>query len=88
MTARRDCSHEADSPFRAIPNVLRVINVSAVVVMGVDEGIDNTHYHDSILKASWKNLGDQVVEKMASPWKRSSLSPKRGKEVVQQRTLL
>ena len=34
--------------------------------MGVDEGIDDTHPNDSMLEASLKNLGDQVVEKMVS----------------------
>ena len=48
---RSDCSHETYSPFHAIPKVPRIINISAVVVMAVDEGIDDTHYHDSILKA-------------------------------------
>ena len=40
----------------------------AVVIVGVDKGINEAHYHDSILEASQKNLGDQVMEKMASPW--------------------
>ena len=61
-----DCGHETDSPFHAIPKVPRIIHFGGV--MGVDEGIDDTHHYDSILKASQKNLGDQVVEKMVSPW--------------------
>ena len=46
-----------------------------------DEGIKNTHYHNSILKASWENLGNQVVKRMASPWQICSKSPDRGEAV-------
>ena len=49
---RRDCGHKSNSPFHAIPKVSRIIHISAVVVMGVDEGIDGTHHTDSMLKAS------------------------------------
>ena len=62
-------------PFMLSTKVPRIINISAVVVMGVDEDTDDTHCHDSTLEAPWKNLGDQVVEKMASPWLHCSLSP-------------
>ena len=35
--------------------------------MGVNEGIEDTRYFNPMLKASLKILGNQVVEKMASP---------------------
>ena len=37
-----DCSHHTDSPFLAVSIGTNVIHISAVVVMGVDEGIDDT----------------------------------------------
>ena len=44
--------------------------------------------HDPILEASQEHLSDQVMEKMASPWKHRSLSPNRGKHIVQERVLV
>ena len=58
------------------------------VVYGYKQGVNEAHYHDPILEASQEHLGDQVMERMASPWKRSGLSPERGKQNVQQRTLV
>ena len=50
--SRSDSCHEAGSPFHAIPKISRILNISAVVVMGVDTGINEAPYHDSILEAS------------------------------------
>ena len=49
-----DGCHKANSSLHAIPKVSRILNVSVMVVMGVDEGVNDTHYHEPILKASWK----------------------------------
>ena len=35
-----------------------------------------------------EHLGDQVMEKMVSPWKHSSLSPKRSKHIIQTRAFV
>ena len=56
--------------------------------MGGNESVYDTHHNNSILMASWKNLGDQIVEKMASPWKRRSMIPKTGKQIAQQKTFV
>ena len=39
-------------PFMKSPKVPRITHISAVVVVSKDESIDDTHHHDSILKAS------------------------------------
>ena len=52
---------KTDSPFHAIPKMSRILNISAVVAMGVDKGIHEAHHHDSILEASQEHLGDQVM---------------------------
>ena len=46
---RSNGSHETDSPFHAIPNISRILNISAVLTVGMDEGNNEAHYHDSIL---------------------------------------
>ena len=46
----------------------RIFNISAVVIMGVDKGVNEAHHNEPILETSKENLGDQVMEKMASPW--------------------
>ena len=53
--------------------------------MGINEGIEDTHYYNPMLKASLKILGNQVVEKMASPWKNCGVSPDRGETVIKER---
>ena len=80
--------HEADSPFHAFPKVSRILDASAVLMMSINNGVNEAHYHDPTLEASQDHLGDQVMEKMASPWKRRSLSPNSGKYIVQARTLV
>ena len=57
-------------------------------MMSINKGVNEAHYHDPVLEASQENLGDLVMEKMASPWKRRSLSPNRGKHIAQARTLV
>ena len=51
----------------------------------MDKSVNDTHHHNSILKASDKDLGNKVVEKMASPWLNCSVPPNRDEEVVQER---
>ena len=77
--------HKADSSFHVIPKVPRISDISTVLMMGINKCINEAHYRDAIVEASQKNLGDEVMEKMASPWMYSSLSPKRRKLIVQSR---
>ena len=74
---RSDGSHEADSPFHAIHEVSRIFDVPAVLMKSTNKRINEAHHHDPILEASQEHLGDQIMEKMASPRKHSSLSPKK-----------
>ena len=55
-------------PFMQSPNTSRILNISAVVIMGTDKSVNEAHYNDPILETSKKNSGDQVMEKMTSPW--------------------
>ena len=73
---RGDGSHEADCPFHVIPKISRILNVSAVLMMSINKGVNEAHYHDPILEALEEHLGDQVMEKMVFLWKHSFLSPK------------
>ena len=57
-------------------------------MMNTNKGVNEAHYHDPILEASEEHVGGQVIEKMASPWKRRSLSPNRDKHIVQAGTLI
>ena len=57
---RGDSSHKPNSPFHAISEVPWIIQITAVMVVGVYNGVDNTHNHNSILKASQKGLSDEV----------------------------
>ena len=85
---RSNCSHKTNSTSHTISKVSMVIHISAVVDMGIKEGIDDTHHYNSILKASQENLGNQVVKKMASPWQKCSVPPNRGEKVVQERAFV
>ena len=49
---RSNCGHDTDSPFHAIPKISRILNISAVVIMGIDKGVDKAHYNDPILETS------------------------------------
>ena len=66
---RSDSRHEADSPFYAITKITKILDASAVLMMSINKGVNEAHYHDPILEASQEHLGDQVTGKMASPWK-------------------
>ena len=58
--------HKPNSPFHAIPEVPWIIQVTAVMVVGVNKGVDNTHNYNSSLEASQKSMSDEVVKQMAS----------------------
>ena len=70
-----DGSHKSNAPFHTISKIPWVIHVSAVVAVGMDQSVNDTHHNDPILKASLKDLGDKVVEQMAPPWLDCSVSP-------------
>ena len=74
---RSDSHHAADSPFHAIPKISRILDASAVLMLNLNKGVNEAHYHDSILKASQEHLGDQVVENMISLRQHCSMSPER-----------
>ena len=82
-----DSRHEADSPFHAITKVSRILDASAVLMMSIKK-VNEAHHHDPMLETSKKKMGDQVMEKMASPWKHRSLSPNKIKHIVQEKTLV
>ena len=56
--------------------------------MSINKGVNEAHCHDPMLEASQEHLSNQVMEKMASPWKRRCRSPNRGKHFVPERTLV
>ena len=80
---RSDSRHKADAPFYTIAKVSRILDASTVLMMGINKCVNEARHHDPILEASQKHLGDQVMEKMVSSWKHSSLSPKRSKLIIQ-----
>ena len=80
--AASERGHKTDSPSHAIPKVSRILDTSTVLMIGINKG------HDPILETSQEHLGDQIMEKMASPRKRRCMLPNRGKHIVQQRTLV
>ena len=59
---RSDSCHEADSPFRAITKVSRILNISAVVIVGIDRGI-TTIPHWRLRGNTWviKSCGSAVA---------------------------
>ena len=75
---RGDSSHKPNSPFHAVSEVLWIIHLTAVIVVGVDKGVDNTHNDNSMLKASLKCLSDEVVKQMVSSRADCSSPPGRG----------
>ena len=85
---RSDRRHEADSPFDAITKVSRIFDASTVLMVGTNIGVNEAHHQGSILEASHEHLGDQVMEKIVSPWKHSSLSTKRSKHITQKRAFV
>ena len=57
-------------------------------MMGKNKGVNKAHHHNPLLKASQEHPGDQVMQKMVSLRKYSSMSPERNNYVVQQETLI
>ena len=80
--SRSDSSHEADSPFHATTKISRILNASAVLMMGIIKGVNEAHNHDFMQEASEEHLGDQIMETMVSPWKHGSLLPNRSVYIV------
>ena len=50
-------------PFHAITKISRILEALVVLMMGINRGVKEAHYLDSILKAPQEHSGDQVVEK-------------------------
>ena len=86
--SRSDSRHKADPSFHAITKDSRTLEALTVLVMGMNKGVNESHHHDPILKASQEHLGDQVMQKMVSPWKYSGMSPEGSKYIVQPGTLV
>ena len=74
--------------FYTITKVSRILDASTVLMMGINKCVNEAHHHDPILEASQEHLGDQVMEKMVSPWMHSSVSPKRSKHITQTRAFV
>ena len=85
---RSDSRHKADSSFHAITEVPRILDALTVLMMGINRSVNDAHYRDAIVEASQEHPGDQVVEKMVSSRKHSSLSPEGCKIFVQTRALV
>ena len=77
---RGDSSHEANSPFHALSKVSRSLDATAVLMMSMNKGVNEAHYHDPIVETSQEHLGDQITK-----WKHSSLSPERSEHVENRR---
>ena len=68
---RQDGRHKTDSSFHVAPKVPRIFAISTELMESI-----HTRIYEAKLEASQKHVGDQIKEKMASPWKHCSLSPK------------
>ena len=75
-------------PFMPITKIRGIIDASTVLMMSTHTRVNEAHHHDPILEASQEHMGDQVMEKMASPWKHSSLPPKRSEHIVWERAVV
>ena len=64
-----------------------IIRISAVMVVGMNKGVDNTHNHNSMLKASQKGLSGVVV-KVVSSRADCSNPPSSDDEVVEERAFV
>ena len=62
--------------------------MSAVVIVGIDKSVNDSHHNDSMLKTQKKDLQNKVMNKMAPPLLNCSVPPNRGEEVVQERTFV
>ena len=83
-----DSSHNVNSPFHAVPEVSWIVRIAAVIVVGVNKGVDNTHNHDFTSKASSKGLSSEVVRQTISSKAHSSISPESNNDVVTERALV
>ena len=66
--------HYQSSRCGRTPKTARILHASAVLMMSINKWVNEGHNHDPLLEASQEYLGDQVMEKMASPWWHRSLS--------------
>ena len=48
-------------PFMQSPKNSRILGILAVLMMGIDKGVKEAHYHNSMLKALQEQTSDQVV---------------------------
>ena len=84
---RSDTRLEGDFPFHAITKVPMILDTSTVLMMGMKKGINEAHHLNPILlKASQEHTGDQVMEKMVSPWKHRSLPLNKGTHCTREDT--
>ena len=58
---RSDGHHKANPSFHAITKVSRILETLTVLMMGINKGVKETHYHNSMLKALQEQTSDQVV---------------------------
>ena len=58
---KSDGRHSAIPSSHAITQISRILGILAMLLMGINKGIDEAQYHDSILKASHKHTGEQVM---------------------------
>ena len=72
---RSDGSRKTNSPFHTISKISRIVHISAVVVVGINEGVDDAHHDNSILKASKKSGEDgpsaAKLQRVSKPKRRS-----------------
>ena len=54
---RSDGRHKANPSFHAITKISRILETLAVLMMGINKGAKEAHYHDSILKAPQEHSG-------------------------------
>ena len=59
-----------------------------MTVVSVNKGVDNTHNHNSVLKASEKGLSDEVVKQMVSSRADCSIPPGSDEETVKKRAFV
>ena len=58
------------------------------MVLGVNQGVDNTHNHNSVLKTSYKGQSDEVVKQMISWRTDCSILPGSDDEIVKNRAFV
>ena len=85
---RHNGRHKANPSFHAITKISRILGTLAMLMMGINESVKETQYHNSIWKASQKHPTDQVVKEMISLWHYRSMSSERNNNVVHPGTLI